>query len=40
MFGSAGAPAWMRGAQLPAAMMGTSTDMAKIMGRLWASAPG
>ena len=42
MFGGATAPAWMRGGQLPAAMMGTGTgtDMGKFMGRLWASAPG
>jgi rusticyanin len=40
MFGGAAAPAWMRGAKLPAAMMGTSTDMGKIIGRLWAGAPG
>jgi rusticyanin len=40
MFGDAGAPAWMRGAHLPPMMMGTSTDMGHIMGRLWANAPG
>jgi rusticyanin len=40
MFGGTTAPGWMRGGQLPAAMMGTGTDMGQIMGRLWASAPG
>lgn len=40
MFGGVGAPAWMRGAQLAATMMGTSTDMGQVMGRLWANAPG
>jgi hypothetical protein len=40
MFGGAGAPAWMRGAQLPAAVLGTGTDMGHIMGRLWADGPG
>lgn len=39
MTGGAGAPGWMRGA-LPGAMMGTSTDPGKIMGSLWANAPG
>jgi rusticyanin len=40
MFGGTSAPAWMRGEQLPAAMMGTGGDPGKVMGRLWASAPG
>ena len=40
MMGGAGAPGWMRGGKLPAAMMGTGTDMGKVMGRLWANAPG
>jgi rusticyanin len=40
MTGGTSAPAWMRGEQLPAAMMGTGTDPGKVMGRLWASAPG
>jgi rusticyanin len=40
MFGGTSAPAWMRGEQLPAAMMGTAADPGKIMGRLWADAPG
>jgi rusticyanin len=43
MMGGAGAPGWMRGGSLPGfmmGMMGTGTDPGKIMGRLWASAPG
>ena len=40
MTGGASAPAWMRGGHLPAAMMGTRTDPGKVMGRLWADAPG
>lgn len=40
MTGGAGAPGWMRGGSLPPAMMGTGTDPGKIMGRLWADAPG
>lgn len=40
MFGGTAAPGWMRGGQLPAIMMGTSTDMGRVMGRLWANAPG
>jgi rusticyanin len=43
MTGGADAPGWMRGGSLPGAMtgmMGTGTDPGKIMGRLWASAPG
>lgn len=40
MFGSATPPAWMRGAQPPATITGTGTDMGQIMGRLWADAPG
>jgi rusticyanin len=40
MFGGSSAPAWMRGARLPATMMGTSTDPGRLMGGLWASAPG
>jgi len=44
MTGGAGSPGWMTGA-LPQAMMGTgmmggSTDPGKIMGNLWANAPG
>jgi rusticyanin len=40
MFGGTSAPGWMRSAALPASMMGTGTDPGKIMGLLWASAPG
>jgi rusticyanin len=40
MTGGAGAPGWMRGGTLPGSMMGTSTDPGKIMGSLWANAPG
>jgi rusticyanin len=40
MIGGASAPGWMTGGTLPSSMMGTSTDPGKIMGRLWASAPG
>ncbi len=43
MMGGARAPGWMRGGSLPGfmlGMMGTGTDPGKIMGRLWASAPG
>jgi rusticyanin len=40
MFGGTSAPGWMRGGSLPGSMMGTSTDPGKIMGRLWADAPG
>jgi rusticyanin len=44
MTGGAGSPGWMTGA-LPSAMMGTgmmggSTDPGKVMGSLWANAPG
>jgi rusticyanin len=44
MTGGAGSPGWMTGA-LPGSMMGTgmmggSTDPGKIMGSLWANAPG
>lgn len=38
MTGGAGAPGWMRGGTLPGSMMGTGTG--KIMGSLWANAPG
>jgi rusticyanin len=34
------APQWMQGQRLPGFMMGTSTDMGKVMGRLFADAPG
>ena len=45
MTGSHGVPGWMRGGQFPAfmmgsGMMGTGTDPGKLMGRLWADAPG
>ncbi|HEY5987291.1 MAG TPA: sulfocyanin-like copper-binding protein [Streptosporangiaceae bacterium] len=40
MMGGVSAPGWMRGGHLPGAMMGTSTDPGKLMGRLWANAPG
>src|SRR5205823_404445 len=36
----AGAAGWMRGGTLPGTMMGTSTDPGKVMGSLWANAPG
>jgi len=35
-----GAPAWMRGHALPGFMMGTSGDPGKVMGALFADAPG
>jgi rusticyanin len=40
MMGGASAPGWMQGGRLPSSMMGSTTDPGKIMGRLWASAPG
>jgi rusticyanin len=45
MTGAHGVPGWMRGGHFPAfmmgsGMMGTSTDPGKLMGRLWANAPG
>jgi rusticyanin len=40
MMGGTDAPEWMRGASLPASMMGTSTDAGEVMGRLFANAPG
>jgi rusticyanin len=40
MMGGTSAPGWMRGGRLPNSMMGTTTDPGKIMGRLWANAPG
>ena len=40
MTGGTGVPGWMHGGTLPGTMMGTSTDPGKIMGSLWASAPG
>jgi hypothetical protein len=40
MLGGSSAPGWMRGGHLPGSMMGTSADPGKIMGALWANAPG
>lgn len=40
MMGGTAAPAWMRGSALPGFMMGTGHDPGKVMGRLWATAPG
>ena len=40
MMGGATAPGWMRGGALPGFMMGTSTDPGKVMGKLFANAPG
>jgi rusticyanin len=40
MMGGLDAPAWMRGHALPGFMMGTSSDPGKIMGALFAGAPG
>jgi rusticyanin len=40
MMGGASAPGWMRGGALPGFMMGASGDPGKVMGRLWANAPG
>jgi len=40
MMGGATAPGWMRGDVLPEFMMGTNTDPGKVMGRLFANAPG
>lgn len=43
MMGGARAPGWMRGSHLPVpvpGMMGAGADPGKIMGRLWAGAPG
>lgn len=40
MMGGATAPGWMSGASLPGAMMGTNTDPSKVMGSLFADAPG
>ena len=40
MMGGATAPAWLRGHALPGFMMGAGHDPGKVMGRLWASAPG
>jgi rusticyanin len=40
MMGGLDAPAWMTGSTLPGYMMGTSRDPGKIMGSLFANAPG
>ncbi len=40
MMGGANAPAWMRGQDLPGFMMGAGGDPGKVMGRLFADAPG
>lgn len=40
MMGGANAPGWMHGGTLPSYMMGTNTDPGKIMGQLFANAPG
>jgi rusticyanin len=40
MMGGLDAPAWMQGSALPGYMMGTSRDPGKIMGALFANAPG
>ena len=41
MMGGTSAPGWMRGGSLPGSMMMSgTTDPGKIMGKLWATAPG
>jgi rusticyanin len=40
MGGTSVAPQWMQGHRLPGFMMGTSTDMGQVMGRVFADAPG
>jgi rusticyanin len=40
MMGGTTAPGWMRDGTLPGYMMGASTDPGKVMGRLFAAAPG
>ena len=40
MTGGRSAPAWMRGHALPGFMMGSSSDPGKVMGELFAGAPG
>ena len=40
MGGASVAPQWMQGQRLPGSIMGTSTDMGRVMGRLFADAPG
>jgi hypothetical protein len=40
MMGGRSAPEWMRGQALPGFMMGSATDAGKVMGALFANAPG
>jgi rusticyanin len=40
MMGGLAAPAWMRGKALPGFMMGSSSDAGRVMGALFANAPG
>jgi hypothetical protein len=40
MMGGRSAPEWMRGHALPGFMMGSATDTGKVMGALFANAPG
>ena len=40
MMGGTNAPGWMHGGSLPGYMMGTNTDPGKVMGKLFANAPG
>jgi rusticyanin len=40
MTGGADAPSWMRGRALPGYMMGTTDDAGRVMGALFAGAPG
>jgi rusticyanin len=40
MMGGPAAPAWMRGSALPGFMMGTTRDPGKVIGALFAGAPG
>ena len=40
MTGSTASPGWMAGGSLPGMMMGGGTDSGKVMGSLWANAPG
>jgi rusticyanin len=40
MMGGTNAPGWMHGGSLPGYMMGANTDPGKVMGKLFANAPG
>ncbi len=40
MMGGTSAPGWMTRGTLPGSMMGSSTDMGQVMGKLFANAPG